>query len=92
MTSTVTITAPSGGIAAGSYSVELTGLMPPSTGSGEVKLVSSIKSQSSDGNPIEAINDTDTGTCTISAAVSAGTTIVNESHAYPNSAGAEADF
>ena len=51
--------------------------MPPSSGSGTVELVSSIYSQSNKLNDIEKINDTNTGTCTLSPAGSPGTTTVN---------------
>ena len=87
------MTAGTGGIAAGSLTVTLTGLNPPNSGTAgdTVNLVSEISSATG-GNAIEAAYTTDSGTCTLAAAGSVGSTTVNDAHAYPNSAGALADF
>ena len=86
------MTAPSGGIAIGSLTVSLTGLNSPNSGSENesINLVDSIKSDN--GNNIEAEFNTPSGTCSLTGAGSNGVITINDAHAYPNSAGAIADF
>ena len=87
------MTAGSGGIGIGSLTITLTGLNPPNSGiiGTSIELISSIRSESGS-SYIEAINETDSGICVISAAGTIGTTTINDARAYPNSSEAISDF
>ena len=91
---TITVTAGSGGIAVGFLTITLTGLNPPNTGNvgDSLALITSISSQTITPGDIEADYTSHSSTCTIAAAGTTGTTTINSAIAYPNSPGVVADF